>query len=65
MIPPWDKHPELGRGHLGYGEKYMNSSWQWFSRLSDEERSAYEARFPEAGDWRGFYERIRAHPWLK
>lgn len=69
MTPPWDKYPELGRGRIGwrmgYGEEYMNSFWQWFSRLPDGEKSAYETRFPEAEGWSGFYERIRAHPWLK
>lgn len=68
MLSPWEKYPELPKGRagwrMGYGEEYMNEFWKWFSRLTEDEKKRFELDHPEIAGWEGFYNRIRASPWL-
>jgi hypothetical protein len=40
---------------MGRGEDYVMAFWDWFNKLSAEERSAFQERHPEPAGWDGFY----------
>jgi hypothetical protein len=68
MVPPWLKYPDLPRLSLGWrmgrGEEHYNTVYRQFSRLSPEEQDDYQRRFPEPTDWHGWYDMVRANPWI-
>ncbi len=49
---------------MGSGEDYKFDFWEMFSALSPEEQDAYERAHPEPEEWKGFYDLIRASPFL-
>ena len=59
MIPPWQKHPEIPVGsigwRMGYGEDYWISFDDWFKRKSEGEKKSYAIEHPEPHGWEGFY----------
>jgi len=50
---------------MGGGEDIYNNFYRWFSGLTEEAASAYKLNNPEPSDWRGFYRKIRQHPWTE
>ena len=59
MMPPWQKHPEIPPGsigwRMGYGEDYRMSFDDWFKRQAEAEKRNYELTHPEPKGWEGFY----------
>jgi hypothetical protein len=57
--PLWVAFPDIPWGSLGwrmgFGEAHANAWMPWFKELSDEERRAYIAHWPEPEGWAGFY----------
>ena len=65
MKPPWQAYPTYSRYSLGWrmgvGEDYWVQFWDWFScALSDEQRAAFIADYPEPDGWEGCYQRMLA-----
>jgi hypothetical protein len=62
MIPPWQKHPEIPNGsigwRMGYGEYYMGEFVQWFARKHLDAKRRYAEQNPEPPEWDGFYARM-------
>lgn len=63
MVPPWQKHPEIPLGsigwRMGYGEDYWISFDDWFERKSSAHKQTYAAQHPEPTGWEGFWLRKR------
>lgn len=61
MLPPWDRHPDIPLGSIGWrmgeGEEYLISFRDWFGRRALDEKARYAATHPEPPDWHGFYVR--------
>jgi hypothetical protein len=59
MKPPWEAHPEVPAGsigwRMGYGEDYWMRFSGWFETLSPQDREFYRREHPEPADWAGFY----------
>lgn len=57
--PLWIAFPDISWGsigwRMGFGEAYAHGWIPWFKALSDEERHAYIAQWPEPEAWTGFY----------
>jgi hypothetical protein len=48
---------------MGEREEAYDRFYEWFSGLSEPERTRLEEENPEPDGWRGLYAMIRAHPW--
>jgi hypothetical protein len=63
MEAPWNAHPDIPAGSIGWrmgrGEEYVIAFWNWFNRLPPEENMAFKEQHPEPRGWRGFYESWR------
>ena len=61
MIPPWQKHPEIPFGSIGWrmgnGEDYWVAFHEWFKRKSADHKLRYAQENPEPAGWEGFYRR--------
>lgn len=61
MVPPWQKHPEIPLGsigwRMGYGEDYWAAFDEWFKRKTPDHRLRYARENPEPDGWDGFYRR--------
>jgi hypothetical protein len=61
MIPPWQKHPEIPLGSIGWrmgeGQTYWNEFDTWFARKHAEAKRRYVEEHPEPPGWAGFYAR--------
>jgi len=67
LLPPWLKYPQIGLGSMGwrtgYGEDYWIEFDDWYGALSKDQRSTYQAKYPEPAQveqglpWTGFYDR--------
>jgi len=61
MVPPWEKHPEIPLGsigwRMGYGEQYWIAFGEWFASKSLSHKRQYAAQHPEPAGWEGFYRR--------
>lgn len=59
MKPPWQMHPDIAPGSIGWrmgrGEDYLQSFHEWFASLTPEEQTKFKEQHPEPRDWRGFY----------
>jgi len=59
LLPPWEKYPDIPRysigWRMGYGEWYLWLWQEWYARLTDPEREAYQARWVPSGEFEDFY----------
>lgn len=59
VLPPWEEFPNYGRTSLGWrmgsGEDYRINFRCWFLELDAQARLDFQVRFPEPGEWHGFY----------
>jgi hypothetical protein len=64
--PPWRAYPNLHRRSVGWregeGADYYDRFCQMFLSLPAAEQNAYEEKYPEPHEWRGFYGVIRHNP---
>lgn len=60
MLPPWLAYPKIERYSIGWrmgsGEDYIDSFSIWLEALSVEERTEYQALFPEPITWKGWWQ---------
>ena len=60
MLPPWLAYPESERycisWRMGPGEDYLGRFSHWLKGLSQEEKTEYQAMFPEPVTWKGWWE---------
>ena len=58
MKPPWEAHPEIEAGsigwRMGYGEEYLLEFHQWFRRKHEDAKLRYAEDHPEPAGWEGF-----------
>lgn len=71
LLPPWKYWPELPWGsagwRMGQGEQHMQAWLRQFRAMSDGQRAAYRAEWPEVEDWKGFYLTVETGappPWV-
>src|SRR5689334_11027102 len=66
MVPPWIKFPNIPLGSIGWrmgmGEDYLDRFRIWYRRQSREILQQLWAKYPEIGDWKGFYRREKVEP---
>lgn len=53
--PLWLMYPNIPNGsigwRMGYGKSYSMEQYEWFCKLSDEEKREYNEKFPEPKVW--------------
>jgi len=51
MTPPWNAHPEIEAGsigwRMGYGKDYLHEFNQWFARTPGDANKRYAEENPE------------------
>ena len=61
MIPPWQAHPDIPPGSIGWrmgpGEDYLSEFTAWFARKHEGAKARYAHEYPEPEGWGGFYQR--------
>jgi hypothetical protein len=61
MIPPWNAHPHIHAGSIGWrmgvGEDYLSEFRHWFARKHAVAKRRYADDNPEPIGWEGFYSR--------
>jgi len=60
LVPPWIKYPNIHRGsigwRMGFGEDYWVQFQEWWKAQSSEVRQRIQAKYPDDGDWSGFWQ---------
>ena len=61
-LPPWRAFPDIGRHSIGWrmgpGEDYWMAFHGWLRELAPDEIARYVIKYPESGEWSGFYATI-------
>jgi hypothetical protein len=60
MLPPWQKHPEIPSGSIGWRMGYGDAYWANSASGSTEKpghKRRYAEQHPEPPDWENFYAR--------
>jgi len=61
MTPPWEQHPEIPLGSIGWrmgeGELYLETFWSYYNSLSTDQQSKYRKNNRPPKPWSGFYQR--------
>lgn len=65
MLPVWLKYPEIPQGsigwRMGYGEAYSAEFYDWYGKLTKEEKAAYDQKYPEPVCWSNSEWNIKRH----